>query len=220
MREQWWSFFRSLATVPGPRWVSDPDSIARAESKAAQLTAARAVGLVTPETIWTNDHEEGSSFLAEHEIGVVKSVATAYWEENETAHFVFARPVSAFDLPAADALALAPVVLQERVSPKQDVRVTVIGDRAFAARLDPPATELDWRLENAGEWVAHDLPSAVAERATALVRALGLRFAGIDLILSREHYVFVELNPNGEWGWLEKAGLPLAAALAEELARE
>lgn len=68
--------------------------------------------------------------------------------------------------------------------------------------------------------MAHELPAAIAEQAIALVRALGLRFAGIDLILSREHYVFVELNPNGEWGWLEKAGLPLAAALADELAHE
>ena len=28
---------------------------------------------------------------------------------------------------------------------------------------------------------------------------------------------FLELNPNGEWGWLQRAGLPIAAALAEVL---
>ena len=46
-------------------------------------------------------------------------------------------------------------------------------------------------------WLAHELPAAIAKQAIALVHSLGLRFAGIDLILSRERYVFVELNPNG-----------------------
>jgi RimK-like ATP-grasp domain len=220
IREQWWSFLRGLSTVRGPRWVSYPDSIARAESKAVQLVAARAAGFSTPETIWTNDHEESASFLAGRDTGVVKSVATAYWEEREKAHFVFARPIGASDLPSDGALGLAPIALQERISPKQDMRVTVVGDNAYAARLEPPAAELDWRLEEGGEWVPHELPAEIAERSIGLVRTLGLRFAGIDLIRSGERYVFVELNPNGEWGWLEKAGLPLAAALADELTRE
>lgn len=220
VREQWWALFRGFASVPGPRWVSNPDSIARAESKSVQLAEARAAGFITPETIWTNDREEGSSFLAEHAIGVVKSPATAYWEQDETAHFVFARPVTAVDLPAARALALAPVALQERIWPKQDVRATVVGDRVFAARLEPPATEVDWRLAEGGTWVAHEMPADIARRATVLVRSLGLRFAGIDLVQTGDRYVFVELNPNGEWGWLEKAGLPLAAALADELTHE
>jgi hypothetical protein len=31
-------------------------------------------------------------------------------------------------------------------------------------------------------------------------------------------YTFFELNPNGQWAWVEQlTGLPIAAALAEEL---
>ena len=55
----------------------------------------------------------------------------------------------------------------------------------------------------------------------ALVHELGLRFAAIDLLADVDgRHWFLELNPNGEWGWLQQqAGLPLADALADELTR-
>jgi D-alanine-D-alanine ligase-like ATP-grasp enzyme len=51
------------------------------------------------------------------------------------------------------------------------------------------------------------------------VRRLGLRFGGIDLLVDADgRHWFCELNPNGEWGWLQAAGLPIADAVALELA--
>lgn len=54
----------------------------------------------------------------------------------------------------------------------------------------------------------------------ALVRQWGLRFCAADFVVTPdERYYFVDLNPNGEWGWIEKeTGLPIAAAVAELLA--
>ena len=53
-----------------------------------------------------------------------------------------------------------------------------------------------------------------------MVRGLGLRFCSADLVLTPDsRHVFLDLNPNGQWLWLElEAGLPLSAAMADLLA--
>jgi len=53
------------------------------------------------------------------------------------------------------------------------------------------------------------------------VQELGQCFGAIDLVLHPERgYVFLEINPNGQWGWIEDfTGLPIAAAFADLLVR-
>jgi hypothetical protein len=151
---------------------------------------------------------------------VCKSVASAYWEADEVPHFVFARRLRIRDLPQPTRLALAPLTFQRAVAHKCDVRATVVGESVIAAVRKPSTADesLDWRLAPRGEWQAHALPSTVAEACSRLVNELNLRFAGIDLALDNDgNYWFIELNPNGEWGWLQVAGLPIAKALADEL---
>ena len=38
-----------------------------------------------------------------------------------------------------------------------------------------------------------------------VVSEMGLRFAGVDLAFVDNEYVFIELNPTGEWSWLVEA---------------
>jgi len=208
--------------VPGPLWVSPPAAICAAEDKALQLAIAADLGFDVPETTWTNDVAAAARQLAAYGgEGMVKATTTAYWEDERTSHFVFAHPVAASDLPPSSRLAPAPLAFQRRIEPKRDVRVTVVGDATFAAVTDDAsAQEPDWRLADNTTWTPYDLPDSVHERCVTLVRRLGLRFAGIDLLVDPDHrHWFCELNPNGEWGWLERAGLPIADALASELAR-
>jgi glutathione synthase/RimK-type ligase-like ATP-grasp enzyme len=65
------------------------------------------------------------------------------------------------------------------------------------------------------------LPPEVDKRLVELVRGLGLRFAAVDFVVDeteQDGYVLVDINPNGQWAWLQEAtGLPIAAAIAEEL---
>jgi D-alanine-D-alanine ligase-like ATP-grasp enzyme len=50
-----------------------------------------------------------------------------------------------------------------------------------------------------------DPPLAIRDRLTDMVRDWGLGFAAIDLIVSSEgDFVFLELNPMGQWLWLER----------------
>lgn len=46
----------------------------------------------------------------------------------------------------------------------------------------------------------------------------GLEYAAIDLALSNDQYWFIEINPTGEWGWLDRGGRGISNAIAEALA--
>ena len=69
------------------------------------------------------------------------------------------------------------------------------------------------------DWEPWALDATVAERVVALTQALGLVYGGVDLVVSPDGAVtFLEINPCGEWGMLERSlGLPIADALAEIL---
>ena len=50
---------------------------------------------------------------------------------------------------------------------------------------------------------------------------MGLKFAAIDLALTPQgDYIFFELNPNGQWLWLEyQLKFPIAQRIAQWLTR-
>jgi len=103
------------------------------------------------------------------------------------------------------------------------VRVTVVGDQVLAAVADDqPDADIDWRLNPDRRWEAYSLSESDRKRCRALVADLGLGFGGIDLAVDADGTAwFLEVNPNGEWGWLsQRAGLPIVEALCDELARE
>lgn len=225
IQDQWRAFLLGLASVPGPRWVSAPQAIRAAEDKAQQLSLARRLGMDVPETLWTNSLSSARRFLDENggELAA-KSVTSAWWEREGTGWFVFAGRVQHEDLPSVSGLAAAPVTLQVLIDPKRDVRVTVVGSQVFAAiRAGEPATAagpnavpLDWRRGSDQPWVPHALPDKLGFRCAELVASLGLHFGAIDLLLDpSSRYWFCEINPNGEWGWLQRSGLPIAEALAD-----
>ena len=64
-----------------------------------------------------------------------------------------------------------------------------------------------------------ELPRKVEEQCRLLVSELGLRFGAIDLVRTvDDQYYFLEINPNGEWLWIEDAlGYPIAASIASQL---
>src|SRR5208282_439036 len=105
-----------------------------------------------------------------------------------------------------------------------DIRVTVVGKVVFATEIqsqDYEETETDWRRGGHVELVyrAHELPREITEKCVCLVRKFGLRFGAIDLILDRKGlYWFLEINPNGQWAWIQnRTGQPIAQAIVNEL---
>jgi len=208
-------------------FVLDPWSRIRlAEVKQLQLELARAVGLELPRTLVTNDPAAVRAFWDECAGRVItKMMASFAFHEDGREKVVFTNPLSPADLEALDDLHLCPMTFQERVEKARELRVTVVGNRVFAAAIDSNALErarTDWRREGLAlidRWQTCTLPAEVERRLLELMDALGLNYGAADFIVTPEgRHVFLELNPAGEFFWLEREnGLPISAALADVL---
>jgi glutathione synthase/RimK-type ligase-like ATP-grasp enzyme len=82
-------------------------------------------------------------------------------------------------------------------------------------------TRHDWRRYDRSRtpYTRHELPSEVADQLVTLVRRMKMRYGAIDLIYTQDgRYVFVEINPNGQFLFVEQAtSLPISAAIADAL---
>ena len=94
----------------------------------------------------------------------------------------------------------------------------------FAAEIASQSSRLtryDWRHydDPSVRYSAHTLPGDIERRCRQLVERLGLSFGAIDLILTPSgEYVFLEINANGQWGFIElSTGLPIAEAVVDFL---
>lgn len=203
-----------------PRWLNHPDRTAHAEYKPVQLAAAARAGLATPRTLVTNDPAAARRFVG----GLPRAVYKAFCSPvtvGEEHRFVYTTVVGAADLDDA-AIRTTAHQFQEWVDKAYEVRLTVVDDRLFAARLTArsPDAEIDWRSDyDAVEYAVADVPDPVRRAVGALLAGLGLRFAAMDFaVRPTGEWVFLDLNPNGQWGWIEhETGLPITAALADAL---
>jgi putative peptide maturation system protein len=132
------------------------------------------------------------------------------------------------DLADRDAIRYCPVAIQPYVEKRIELRITVVGDRVFPVEIHSQwtnHTRRDWRRGDYhhARYAVHDLPRRLARRSIALVKRLGLTFGAIDMILTPDgRYVFLEVNPDGDWLWMERTtGVPIGSAIADLLlARE
>lgn len=203
-----------FASLSDAWFVNNPDR-QQAAAKPLQLRIAEQIGLRIPDTLITNDPIAAAAFVDRHEQRVVhktlapprhRFLATKRWSES--------------DRDALDNLALAPTIFQEMVTDCRELRITVIGHQIFAAEFRPAVGLIDGRLDVETPYRPHRLPDDISSRLLALMSRLGLVFSTIDMKLTDEgEYVFLELNPMGQYLYIEiLAGLPLTAAMAGLLA--
>lgn len=208
------------------RWVNDPVDEAAAVSKPEQLRRARQYGLTVPETLITNTPTEASLFASAGPT-ICKPMGEGVLRADGTERIFFTRLLSKEDVAALDTIGPEPYLLQRQVRKQFDLRVTVIGDDLIAVRIGSQVdeeTEVDWRRgdANALDHEHVELPAETAASCLALVKSYGLKFAAVDFAIDRQgEYVFFEINPSGQWAWLEElAGVPLRARMADLLIGE
>jgi hypothetical protein len=224
-RDEWLSLLKSIYLFLDNRWFSHPSSILLAEDKPRQLRLARSAGFKIPETIVSNSFEEVRRFAAGKMV-IGKPLRHALFESNGEERVIFTTRLPEFVESDKDSIGAVPAIYQMEIIKECDVRVTVVGERAFAVTIDSQSkdeTITDWRKGSFPDLVheAVHLPAALEAACVNLVKRLGLRFGAIDLVLDREgHYWFLECNPNGQWAWIEnRTGLPISVAIVDELER-
>lgn len=213
--------------LSGARLLDPPRRISAAGNKGTQLRLAAALGVRIPRTIVTNDPDQVRRLFEDVSGRMVTKMLTALSHSMGKAPlFVHTSAVTETDLQDLDGLRYCPMVFQEQVDKDVELRVAYVGGRFFAGEIDASESTtgtVDWRLAGTAEcgWRPSQLPEEDEQKLDALMKALGLRFGAIDLIRTpRGEHVFLEVNPVGEWGMLERdAGLPISDEIAKELLR-
>ncbi|UOZ07587.1 hypothetical protein [Amycolatopsis sp. WQ 127309] len=208
-----------FACSPRAGWVNHPDAVAAASGKARQLRVAAQLGLPVPATVLTNDLTAVRNHGLAHPDSVAKPITGRLFTVGDRRASVYTAPLTVPDDPAGTT---TPFCAQERLT-GEDVRVTVVGRRCHAVAIRTRSAEVDWRLvpDADVEYRPVTLPPEVRDAVLDLVAAFGLRYAAVDLFHARGRHHFLELNPGGQWAWLEHAcGLPLTGLIVDELLSE
>ncbi len=102
-----------------------------------------------------------------------------------------------------------PCLFQEYIPKKYELRVTVIGEKVFAAKIhsqNDSRTETDYR--NFSVEIPYELTKLAVDveaRCVEFVRSYGLEFGALDLIVTpQDELVFLENNPGGQFLFVEQ----------------
>lgn len=170
----------------------------------------------------TNDKSALRDFYHHHQGEVIlKPLSNSRVVQGEEQRVLFTNKLKPEHIAQLDHYLLTPSIYQRNIPKAYEVRVIVVGREVFAAAVDSQATvatRQDWRRERL-PFRDYELPADIAAKCVALVESLHLRFGAIDLIKSTDgQYYFLEINPNGQWAWVElDCGLPISRALIAEL---
>lgn len=216
------------AMLPCAWFPAPPETIHRAQNKLRQLALAETVGLQTPPTIVTNDPDAVRAFWSEHNGRIISKAPSEMFQltlGQELARFT--EPVSSALLHGArtSAVRACPTLFQALIPKRHELRVTVVGSSTYTAIIhsqETNRTRIDWRRYDHGatRYEATTLPADVARACVELTMSLGLSYAAIDLIETPDgELVFLEINPGGQWGWVEDAcELTITSAIASVIA--
>jgi glutathione synthase/RimK-type ligase-like ATP-grasp enzyme len=211
------------AALAGAHWINPRSADRRARHKGVQLLEATRLGFTIPPTLISNDPERVSGRLQSWGEKAIYKPFTPYFPPPDKA--VYTSRVDSNLIGAnAESVELAPGIFQELIEKEYELRITVVGNSVFAVRIesqDSPTTVLDWRKDyDALAYSAVKLPAEVEQNLLRLHAALGLVFGAYDFIVTPSgEYIFLEVNPVGQWLWLEEAvGIGVSRALADLLA--
>lgn len=201
IRSQWTAFVRSLSVFEDVAWLNNPIDIYKAEIKPHQLYIANKIGFNVPTTLVSNQTSEVA-----HDHVAIKSIDTAIINLGENEGFVYTELYKREEI--IQERYSSPFFVQQGLVPKLDVRVTVVEDELIAVKIfqkNNAQIDIDWRrLKEELQYEVIELPEQVRQLCFQLLKEFNLKFGGIDLVIHNGEYYFIEINPTGEWSWLQQ----------------
>ncbi|MEZ5841532.1 MAG: hypothetical protein R3D02_14265 [Hyphomicrobiales bacterium] len=132
-------------------------------------------------------------------------------------HYIFVQSVDSERLAPG-----WPWLLQEIAPGSRDATVVYVAGQSFGFEMEKTRADLeveDWRIRNGAttdKWRDWAMPAGLAEAIRAYMDRLGLHYGRLDFIAGDGEPAFLEVNPNGQFGWLDDPdGWPLHRAVLD-----
>lgn len=199
-------------------WFNNVYAIRNAENKIYQLLLAKEVGLAIPTTLISNHYDSVEDFLRRGR-HIIKPVHNARVMDKNYPKIVYTSEIKqAIKKEEAE---FNINYLQTMIEKCSDVRATFVGEKCFAVSIDSQEledTRVDWRKgEHILKHTPIELPQEIHSKCLQLMKRLDLHYGAIDFILDKQgNYIFLEINPNGQWAWIEHlTGLPISKEIVK-----
>jgi glutathione synthase/RimK-type ligase-like ATP-grasp enzyme len=179
-----------------------------------------------PKTIITNDPEKVRTFHGTCPKGMIfKAVNLEFLNYGEKSYNIPTTLITADHLRKIDLVRRSPAIFQELIVKDYELRVTVVGKKVFPVKIDSqknPLTIVDWRNPlciDKLDYSVTTLDPRIELFCLEMLRTLRLQFGAFDFIVDKEgNLYFLEVNPNGQWYWLEDmAGALISDAIVDIL---
>jgi hypothetical protein len=213
-RESWSATASQLAQLSVVTIAADRPGILAQQRLAAQY------GVHVPRTVLTNDLSAAARLIGSRRL-IVKAAHQHFVEaEPGLLSGVFPMVIGAENL-SGQIRPGSPLIVQEYVEYDTELRVYYVDGQLHGFDVGKTAPADPWLATDRVTVRLIALPAAVARAASLLARAMSLRFAAFDFLLRGQTAIFLEVNPNGDWRWLETraAQYPVTSAAAHMLIR-
>lgn len=199
-------------SFPG-KVLTKPYILRKTENKIFQIIYANKSHLKIPQSYIGNCKEKSIKFCESESI--IKPITTGKtygengWELYQTSMF---KGIS-------QDISLTPVYLQSYISKQFEVRVTMVEQNVYSVRIDTK-NKVDWRADYQNhQYSLISCPKSIIEKCYKMMKDFGLKFGAFDFIVTPENeWIFLEINPNGQWLWLEQSlGLDISKKIVEYL---
>ena len=185
-----------------------------ANSKLVQLNTAFKMGIKIPATCLTNTKTDISNFCEGIPEVILKPLRNfnVLSGDHDIYHLYTVKVNSEeFDKQPEECFQQTVSFCENYVEKKYEVRITIMGSYIFSCKLDSQAQQedtgkIDWR-QGYDHKIKHEMieaPLYVEDFCRNYLRFMKLHFGCFDFIVTpQDEYVFLECNPNGQWGWIE-----------------
>lgn len=177
--------------------LTKPYLLRQAENKIFQLIYAKSHSILMPKSfIGNNDH-----WKCINNQRIIKPISVGKIETSSGIAIIQTNLMHEND--SYDSPELTPVYIQEYIKKSFEIRITVVDDDFFAVKIVSD-NMIDWRAGNNNQYEIIDIPIEIKKCIKMMMKDFQLRFGAIDYIVDIDgKWYFLEINPNGQWQWLE-----------------
>ncbi|MET3036190.1 MvdC/MvdD family ATP grasp protein [Chryseobacterium sp. NRRL B-14859] len=213
--------YNLMTTLEDIPWVNPYEKERKIDgNKMFQLKIAKKNNLTIPETLFSNDEEKIITFFDKHCQGKAVAklhsvVAKSMDGESQIATMVIEKETLSY----LSDIEYCPMIFQPYIDKEYELRIIYVDGEFFTGKINN-SENADWRVARDDYfWSAYELPEDIKTNLTSMMKEMGLYIGAIDMIKGKDGaYYFLEVNPQGEWGMLQKElGFPIAERIADNL---
>lgn len=195
--------------LPNAYWINKPSDNRTADFKIHQLILAKNLGFAIPKNTHFGDQVPS---LKPDKTYILKTISgnLAYKTNRGKFYLIGTKTYEASEFEGISNLG-CPNILQEYTEKSYEIRVTIVGKKIFAFRINSQETGNKNTAVDFRNWSDEKLkfelikmPPEIEQKCLQITKKLNLIYGAIDLIVDKNgEYVFLEINPAGQYGWLD-----------------